>query len=231
MVAPQNRRHLLQVALATGAAIAIPVVRTEAAAPNRPAKPAKVNAIEDLMREHGVLRRVLLVYDESVRRLSAGNTPVEVIASAANIVKRFIEGYHEKLEEQLVFPRMQKAGKLTDLVQILFTQHQAGRRVTAEVLKSATAAGVADSSGREALLSKLQSFSRMYRPHAAREDTDLFPAYHGLFTENELDRLGDEFEEQERKLLGSGGFEGAVREVADLEKALGIHDLAQLTPR
>jgi hypothetical protein len=27
-----------------------------------------------------------------------------VVAAAANIVHRFVEGYHEKLEEQFVFP-------------------------------------------------------------------------------------------------------------------------------
>ena len=30
-----------------------------------------VSAIEDLMREHGVLRRILLIYEECVRRLRA----------------------------------------------------------------------------------------------------------------------------------------------------------------
>jgi hypothetical protein len=70
----------------------------------------------------------------------------------------------------------------------------------------------------------------MYAPHAAWEDTDLFPAYRALFTAAELDKLGDKFEEQEHKLLGSGGFAGSLRDVGDLEKALGIHDLARYTP-
>src|ERR1700733_7668680 len=56
---------------------------------------------EDLMREHGVLRRILLVYEEAIRKLSTGDAAVlDVIAGAANIVHRFVEGYHEKLEEQ-----------------------------------------------------------------------------------------------------------------------------------
>ena len=71
----------------------------------------------------------------------------------------------------------------------------------------------------------------MYAAHAAWEDTELFPAYRKQFTEAELDELGDRFEEQEHRLLGSGGFEGSLKEVGDLEKALGIHDLASFTPR
>lgn len=228
MQRPHGRRTFLVASAAVSGAVLLPAAPTSAA---EPPKPADVNATEDLMREHGVLRRVLLVYDESVRRIDAGNLPpYAVIASAANIVRRFIEGYHEKLEEQFVFPRMRQAGKLTDLVDVLLRQHRAGSTVTDEILQAASRK-VATASARHALARLLRSFVRMYQPHAAREDTDLFPAYHAFFTEAEFDKLGDQFEEEEHRLLGSGGFEGAVKEVADLEQALGILDLAQFTPR
>ncbi len=71
----------------------------------------------------------------------------------------------------------------------------------------------------------------MYEPHAAREDTVLFPAFHALFTEKEFDELGERFEEKEHQVLGSAGFEGTVEKVAQLERSLGIYDLAQFTPK
>ncbi len=70
----------------------------------------------------------------------------------------------------------------------------------------------------------------MYRPHAAREDTVLLPALHEIMTVKEYDVMGDEFEDREHELFGKGGFERIVGEVAELEKALGIEDLAQFTP-
>ena len=42
--------------------------------------------------------------------------------------------------------------------------------------------------------------------------------------------LGDQFEDREKHVLGESGFEGAVKEVAKLEAALSIHDLARFTP-
>ena len=196
------------------------------------AKEADIPPTEDLMREHGVLRRILFVYDEAGRRLQAGDAAVtSTVASAAAIVRRFVEGYHEKLEEEFVFPKLEKAGKLTDLVKILREQHAAGRRVTASILEATKRDKGLPAAERGALVASLQSFGRMYGPHAAWEDTELFPAYRELFTEAELDKLGDRFEEQEHKLLGGSGFEGSLKEVGDLEKALGIHDLAQYTPR
>ena len=187
---------------------------------------------EDLMREHGVLRRILLVYDEAARRLATEDaTAMSVAAAAANIVHRFVEGYHEKLEEEFVFPKLEKAGKLADLTEVLRTQHAAGRKLTEAILKGAKSGKAATAEQRRSLVADIQSFGRMYAPHAAWEDTELFPVYREQFTEAEFDKLGDRFEDQEHKLLGSGGFEGSLREVRDLEKTLGLHDLAKFTPR
>src|SRR5438270_13029327 len=59
-----------------------------------------VSPTEDLMREHGVLRRVLLVYGEVLRRFDArADVPADVLAHAATIIREFIEDYHEKDEE------------------------------------------------------------------------------------------------------------------------------------
>src|SRR4051812_27585828 len=64
------------------------------------AKDEDVSPPEDLMREHGALNRILLVYEECVRRLEiAGPPPSDALTQAATIVRRFIEDYHEKLEE------------------------------------------------------------------------------------------------------------------------------------
>src|SRR6266498_2055623 len=94
-------------------------------------KEAGVGPPEDLMREHGVLKRVLLIYGEALRRLDAKeDLPPEPLTDSAKIIREFIEDYHEKLEENFLFPRFKKAGKLVDLVDVLLQQHQAGRRLT-----------------------------------------------------------------------------------------------------
>jgi len=72
------------------------------------------------MREHGVLRRILLMYEDIQGRLDQGKEfPPEALSSAAGIIQKFIEQYHEKLEEDYLFPRFKKAGKLVELVTLL----------------------------------------------------------------------------------------------------------------
>ena len=57
-------------------------------------------------------------------RLNAGQPfPPEVLTSGADLTCRFIEDYHEKLEEDYLFPRFEQAGKLVELTQVLRQQH------------------------------------------------------------------------------------------------------------
>src|SRR5262245_19195256 len=191
-----------------------------------------VSPAEDLMREHGVLKRVLLVYGEAIRRIDAGqDLPPEPLADAAKVIRSFIEDYHEKLEEDFLFPRFRKAGKLVDLVDVLAAQHQAGRRLTETTARLAGGSPLKDSAKRRELADSMAGFIRMYAPHEAREDTVLFPAFREIVSGNEYDALGDDFEKKEHELFGSDGFEKMVDRVAGIEKKLGIYDLAQFTPK
>jgi hemerythrin-like domain-containing protein len=186
---------------------------------------------EDLMREHGVLNRILLIYEESGRRLEATRPfPVEVLASSADIVRRFIEQYHEKLEEDFLFPRFEKANVLVDLVATLRRQHQAGRGLTDGIVRLATADALQREDSRRELVAMLAKFVRMYRPHEAREDTVLFPAFRRVVTPKEFAALGEQFEDKEHELFGKEGFEGIVEKVGGLEKQLGTFDLDAFTP-
>ena len=190
-----------------------------------------VPATEDLMREHGVLDRTLLVYEEIIRRLEGRRElKPEVLAGAADIVRQFIEDYHEKDEETYLFPHFEKAGRLVDLVHTLRTQHQAGRNVTKKIRQLSTLSAFRDPGQRNELISSMHAFIRMYRPHAAHEDTLLFPAFRRIVSQHEFEDIGQEMERKEHTLFGGDGFEMYVDKVAGIERELGIHRLAQFTP-
>ena len=190
-----------------------------------------VTPAEDLMREHGVLKRVLLVYVEVQERIAAKKAfPADAVTKAANIIRSFIEQYHEKLEEEHLFPRFRKKGKLVDLVDTLEAQHKAGRRLTDHVL-ALTGAGLKSDTDKQQLADALHQFGRMYAPHEAREDTVLFPAIRELVSKQEYAALGEDFEKKEHELFGKEGFEGIVDRVAAIEKDLGIYELSQFTPK
>lgn len=190
---------------------------------------AEVSPGEDLMREHGVLERILLIYEETVRR-AEGKDEVhfDVLAKSADVIRRFIENYHERLEEQFLFPRFEAAKREIELVRTLRAQHTRGRELTDEVIRLAKKAA-ADDANRAKLLDVLRAFSRMYRPHAAREDTVLFPVFRELLGSAAYMELGEAFEEREHEEFGEHGLSDIVREVATFEQVLGIFALDQFT--
>jgi hemerythrin-like domain-containing protein len=195
-------------------------------------KEEEVSPAEDLMREHGVLKRVLLVYREGIRRLEANeDMPIEPLADSAKIIRSFIEDYHEKLEEDFLFPRFEKAKQLVELVTVLRDQHQAGRRLTDSTLALAKQRQLKDAAARSQLAQALRQFVHMYEPHEAREDTVLFPALRKIVSDHEYGALGEDFEKKEHELFGDEGFEKMVDQVAAIEKKLGIYELVQFTPK
>jgi hemerythrin-like domain-containing protein len=189
----------------------------------------EVNPPENLMREHGVLARILLIYEAGLRKFGAGEDfDSSPIANAGRIVREYIEDYHERLEEEVVFPRFKRAGRLLALVNVLSDQHRAGRRLTDIVLQTALT-GRKDAEDRRRLVHAMQSFIAMYRPHTAREDTVLLPMLKDLFTPGEYEDLAAKVEKSGRRYFVGSRFDGVVQQVASFEIAMGINDLTQYT--
>lgn len=198
---------------------------------NKEGEDKEVSPPEDLMQEHGLLNRVLLIYDTCRMHLANKESfPVEALSNAASIIRIFVEDYHEKQEENYLFPRFQKANQLTDLVQILLQQHNAGRDITSQIIRLTKSQTQTENENQQ-LIKLLTDFNTMYRPHEAREDTVLFPAFRKIVSKHEYDSLGEEFENNEHKRFGQDGFETMVNKVATIEKSLGIYELAQFTPK
>jgi hemerythrin-like domain-containing protein len=192
----------------------------------------EVGAVEDLMREHGVLRRALLVYARTVSKLRADAASLDTGAlnRAAKLFRDFGEDYHErKLEEAYIFPRVKLAGGpgAAD-VDILLSQHRRGREITQYVL-DATQTGRVAAADAEPLARAFETFVWMYQAHAAREDTVVFPAWKDALSGRELEELGERFEGIEKAQFGGDGFEDAVKTMDGIEHALGLADLAQFT--
>ena len=191
----------------------------------------EVTPAEDLMREHGVLNRIMLIYDTCHQKLTSGEWfPVEALQKSAQLIRSFIEDYHEMLEEKFLFPRFVNSNQLVDLVQLLYIQHHAGRVITDAILQLGGSSSLNTPENMEKLALQLYTFNRMYRAHEAREDTVLFPALRKIVSRNEYYAMGEDFEKKEHDLFGEDGFEKVVGQVADIEKQLGIYDMSAITP-
>jgi hemerythrin-like domain-containing protein len=192
----------------------------------------EVSATEDLMREHGVLRRILVVYRETAAALRTTPAALDAgaLGAAAELFRTFGETYHEGLlEERHIFPAVRKlGGEAGALVDTLLAQHQRGREITAFV-RDKCAAGKIAAADAEPLAGALDSFVRMYAAHTAYEDTIVFQAWRKSLSAKQLDEAGEQFEAIERQQFKGDGFDMAAVQIASIEQRLGLHDLARYT--
>ncbi len=191
----------------------------------------EVGAVEDLMREHGVLRRALIVFRESARRLQQGDTvPTGPLADTAELFREFGEDYHEReLEEQHIFPVVKAhGGPAAALVDVLVDQHRRGREIT-DFIATSVAGGDIATARRQPLADAMDAFARMYEAHAAREDTVVFPAWKQALSAGRIKEAGERFEEIEHRQFGADGFEDAVARIGRIERMLGLHELSVYT--
>jgi len=190
-----------------------------------------ISATEDLMREHGVLRRALIVYAELASRLQAGRRDLNLAAlgDAAKLFREFGENYHERiLEEQYVFPEVRKTGAPNEkLVEVLLAQHQRAREITAHLERVASRGKIGPDA--QQLSRVLAGMSRMYHAHATWEDTVVFPAWTKTQSKSRLDELAKKFEEMERQQFGKDGFEDGIERMTRVESLLGLSDLGPYT--
>jgi hemerythrin-like domain-containing protein len=194
--------------------------------------PVDVTAAEELMREHGILRRALLVYRESAAKLrqDASSVPLDALEKVATLFRVFGEDYHEKkLEEVFIFPTLKRTPAIAGTyVDVLLAQHRRGREIT-DYLLEVTKQDRLPSNQVERLAKALESFAMMYEHHAAIEDTVIFPAWKTAAGEAELDELAAKFEEIEAQEFGGDGFESALKRMEEIETSLGMGSLESFT--
>ena len=192
----------------------------------------EVTATEDLMREHGILRRALLVYSAVAIKLRADASAIapDALQKTAKLFRAFGEEYHEKkLEEAFIFPAVKKVGgEAASYPDILVAQHTRGREITDYII-SVTQGTKFGANNTEPMVKALETFVLMYRNHAAREDTIIFPAWKQTMTGKQLDEMNDKFEDIEHEQFGEDGFEDAVKQISAIESSLGLQDISQFT--
>jgi hemerythrin-like domain-containing protein len=227
---PLSRRQLL---VSAGAGMALGAAATETAnllTRSNPAPSAVIPPGESLMYEHGVLKRLLLVYQAALPKID-DSTGIggQALHQAAQIVHDYIEGFHEAIEEGYVFPALAAANILQPTINTLLEQHSRGRQITQFLLANTNATFLATPAIRDKVIAATNAFITMYQPHEAREDTVIYPAFRQLLTPKQLEQTGQSLLRLQTEQFGPNALTTITAKVAAIESVLDINDLEQFT--
>jgi hemerythrin-like domain-containing protein len=222
---PLSRRGFMALAGATGAGVLSACSQTSQDMGDTG------TAIEILDRQHGVLYRAVAILEEIKGGMDARmDLPPEIIEGTVEIVRLFIVGHHQQMEESGIYSAFTAANKMGGLIGVLREQHVASSRLT-EILKGLCSGfSSRDLEKRRTMGSTLHQFCRMSRAHADREDTELYPLLRRLMPPKACAELSSAFFKAEMEFLGQDGFDETVRKLNGYENILGIGDLSSFTP-
>lgn len=233
MTSEPNKSHRRDIIIAATAAI--PAFLSSSMPTHGFGIGSPLQAGEDLMEEHGVLGRLLLIYDAISIKLRNGHTEPEsnvaksCLSESTQLIIDNIQGNHERIEELVIFPALRKVNMHSDLVTILVSQHHAGQELINAIAKKLHSGATRTEAGRNELADLTSSFSIMYRPHALREDTVIFPTLHRIMSPDAYQQLSESVRTLETKMVHNPTLEDILKQIDQLETALSIHDLAQFT--
>ena len=222
---PESRRRFLSRAAVAGSAALAPAGGASAAEGALPGP----SPSEYLMRQHGVVHRLALLFDAVAVRLEEGKNVPDAFLDTRDLVFEFTENYHEELEESYVFNHFAE-GRLGQMATVLRMQHSLGHTLAQRVYGMARQGPDPGAERRRNLIRSCRSYSRMYRAHAAFEDTDLWPALRKAVSARKYADIRKSFHEEARKQLGDGGFSAVVERLAEAEKQVGVGGLSDYTP-
>ncbi len=223
---PLSRRSFIALAGATGAGVLAGC--SEFGKPRGDAG----TAIEIVAPQHGVLYRAIAILEEIKGGMDARmDLPPEIIGGTVEMFRLFIVDYHQQMEEKHIYPVFDAAGKMSGMVGVLREQHAAGNQLIETLRELCGGFSAKDLEKRRRMASAIHLFSRMYRAHAVREDTELLPLLHRIMPPKAYAELGSALQKAENEFLGQNGFEETIRKLTGYENILGIGDLATFTPR
>jgi hemerythrin-like domain-containing protein len=184
----------------------------------------------NLMMEHGLAERVMLIYERVIKDWKSGEeADLSLVNRTAKIAKTCLSGCHERNEERCLFPLFREEGYLTELVDTLERQHDAGREVTDKIIDLSSPGRIRDETHMNILMTLCRSYIFMYRPHMSRENTELFPRLSGIASRDAIGEIMNKMDVATRDVLGDQGFAGPLRDLAELEQSLDIHDVRDFT--
>lgn len=179
-----------------------------------------MSATEILKEEHRVIERVLRVIGTSANRLERGEeVPVEIFKKAVDFFRNFADRCHHGKEEDLLFPTLEERGVPREggPLGVMLQEHDQGRSYVKALGEAAEKLREGGSEAREAIIENVRGYVALLTQHIEKEDCVLYRLADDALSEEDKERLIEEYEKVEREKLGEGVHERYLKMVEELE--------------
>ena len=164
-----------------------------------------MRATEIMMEEHRAIERVLSSLERATLRLGRGDEVyLRFFSGCSAFFRGFVDGYHQKKEEQFLFPALVNNGlpKESGPIAVMLAEHAQGRYL-AQLLGSATIQlQTGDLRRREQVINSAAGYIKLFRQHIYKEEKILSPLAEKVIPLEQKERINLSFESMQYEEMG-----------------------------
>jgi hemerythrin-like domain-containing protein len=149
----------------------------------KPAKTGSSPPIRMLMEEHKLIKRLLALVPEMVRRLELPKDK-ELLRMAVEFIRMYADRFHHAKEEEILFKFFDESSQI---IQAMYTDHIAGRNHVKAILEAVDANDPAKA--KEHLL----AYRDLLSDHIRKEDEILYPWMDGKLSTAQVGKMYGDF--------------------------------------
>lgn len=166
-------------------------------------------AIDVLMGEHRVIEKVLAALQAHAAELAGGRRfERDRVRDFADFFRHYADACHHGKEEDLLFKRMTEFGFPAEEgpIAVMLYEHRLGRQHVAVLRAIGDASGTATALEQAEFARHVGDYVPLLRDHIHKEDEILYPMALELLPPAELDRLAEEYEAFQAKVVGPAAY-------------------------
>lgn len=161
--------------------------------------------IGPLMWEHRLIEQMMPLMENEIRNIrTSGRADAVFIEKAVDFFRTYADRTHHGKEEDILFKALEHkplAGDLADTMKELLNEHVIARNTVRAIVQAREKYLNGDESSLHDILNGLTDLINLYPRHIEKEDKRFFFPVMSYFTDQEQDKMLDEFWEFDRKMI------------------------------
>lgn len=179
--------------------------------------------LEKLREEHRAIERLLRILQVAAGNMEGLRRP-ELVVRAVSLIQEYAEGYHQDLEENVIFPRLEKEGvpRHGGPLEVLQAEHRLAKRYAEDMQSYFEAWKTGDETSGQNLLETVQAYALLMRAHIGKEDMVVLPMIQHAFQGERANELDHALEKASHHQNPTFDLEEYHQLLAELEGEYGL---------
>ena len=180
-------------------------------------------AIEQLIREHDLILRMLEALEQAVTRLETGKAvPPEVFLKAVDFIQNFADRYHHAKEEDILFKRMAEKGVPVEggPIGVMLHEHNLGRQYRQALEQGARKLEQGNREAVALIVENARGYIQLLQQHILKENNVLYPMAENLIPPEIMEKMAEAFIRAGKEVIDENVEEHYRKVVEEVESAV-----------